>query len=68
MHRAFDRGLIAIDDNYRVMVAKNFMESYSHYSIKQFEKKEILLPYDEKLLPSLENLSKHRNNFGWFRN
>ena len=29
MHRAFDRGLIAIDDDYRVMVSKNFMETFS---------------------------------------
>jgi putative restriction endonuclease len=38
MHRAFDRGLIAIDDSYRVVVSKNFMESWSHYSIKQYNR------------------------------
>lgn len=66
MHRAFDRGLICIDDNYRVIVSKIFMESYSHYSIKQFNRKEILRPKDENYWPSLENLRSHRNSFDWF--
>lgn len=66
MHRAFDRGLITIDDNYRVLVSKNFMESYSHYSIKQFDRKEILLPENENYWPGLENLRHHRNSFNWF--
>jgi putative restriction endonuclease len=36
MHRAFDPGLIAIDEEYRVVVSKNFMEAYSHDSIQQY--------------------------------
>jgi putative restriction endonuclease len=49
MHRAFDLGLIAIDDDYRVMVSNNFMENFSHYSIKQYDRKEILLPEDKRM-------------------
>jgi putative restriction endonuclease len=60
MHRAFDRGLIAIDDDYRVMVSKNFMESYSHYSIKQYDRKELLLPEDKRMWPGKENLRRQR--------
>lgn len=66
MHRAFDRGLISIDDDYRVVISKIFMESYSHYSIKQFNRKEILRPKDENYWPSLENLRSHRKSFDWF--
>lgn len=66
MHRAFDRGLISIDDKYKVIVSKNFMKAYSHYSIKQYNGKEILRPSDEKYWPSLENLGIHRNRFNWF--
>jgi putative restriction endonuclease len=66
MHRAFDRGLIAIDDDYRVVVSKNFMESFSHYSIKQYDRREILLPEDKSCWPRLDNLTKHRVNYNWF--
>lgn len=61
LHRAFDRHLIGIDDNYRVIISKSFVErSDSPYSIQQFEGKHILLPSTTKLYPSQENLHKHR--------
>ncbi|MEO8146302.1 MAG: HNH endonuclease [Bacteroidia bacterium] len=44
LHRAFDRGLIAIDNNYKVIVSKTFREGESNYSIHRFDGKEILLP------------------------
>jgi putative restriction endonuclease len=59
LHRAFDRGLIAIDDNYRVLV-KSFSEQSTNYSIKQFQGKQILLPNVSHYRPSLENLQQHR--------
>ncbi len=64
LHRAFDRGLISIDDNFRVIVSNKFNENNieSQYSIRQFEGKEILLPDKEKHFPNLENLNWHRNN------
>jgi putative restriction endonuclease len=58
MHRAFDRGLIAIDDNYKVIVSKNFMETFSHYSIKQYDRKEILLPEDKGMGWGMEKLKR----------
>lgn len=64
LHRAFDRGLISISDNYTVLLNKNFIEdNNSPFSISQFERKKIILPYSEKLYPALENLSKHRHKF-----
>ena len=64
LHRAFDRGLISIDDNYCVIISDKFNENniVSKYSIKQFEGKEILLPNDKKYHPNIENLSWHRKN------
>jgi hypothetical protein len=44
------------------MVSKNFMETYSHYSIKQYDRKEIMLPEDKKMWPGQENLRKQREN------
>lgn len=63
LHRAFDRGLIAIDNNYKVIVKSNWNESNSSYMIKQFEGKQILLPKNEKYFPSLKNFFSHRKRF-----
>lgn len=61
LHRAFDRHLISIDDDYRVIVSKSFIErSDSPYSIRQFEGKHINLPADHRFYPSLNNCQKHR--------
>ena len=63
---SYDRGLIAINVNYQVIINKNFVESQnSFYLIKIFEGKEILLPAFKSYLPSLENLEKHRFRFGF---
>lgn len=66
LHRAFDRGLIAISDNYEVILSKNFVESTnSSYNISQFEQKCIHLPASTESYPSLENFKKHRERFGF---
>lgn len=61
LHRAFDRGLIWVDGNYRVIVARNFIESsQSPYQIKIFNEKRLILPDNQKYFPSLENLGRHK--------
>lgn len=62
LHRAFDRGLITVDEDYRVVISNNFSESSSEYSIKNYHGKKILLPNERYYYPSLENLEWHRNN------
>jgi putative restriction endonuclease len=65
LHRAFDRGLLSIDEHYKV-VLKPFAESDNNiYSIKQFEGKEIILPANREYLPLQENLERHRVRFGF---
>ena len=59
LHRAFDRGLITIDSNYRVKVSPNLKEDDSPYSLKQFEGHEIILPSTTTQYPLLENLHWH---------
>ena len=65
LHRAFDRGLIAINpDNYRVMVSHRMTEPVaSAYSIRQFEGREINLPQEHRYRPRPENLSSHLERF-----
>lgn len=63
LHRAFDRGLISIDENYRVLVNSNWSELKSSYSIRQFEGKQIQLPNRIDQYPSLQNFQLHRERF-----
>jgi putative restriction endonuclease len=60
LHRAFDRGLIAIDDDYRVLVSDAFVEADSSYGIRQFAGREILLPARREYWPEREKLRWHR--------
>jgi putative restriction endonuclease len=62
LHRAFDRGLIAINSNYSVVISKKFSENENQFGIKNFENKQIKLPENAKYYPSTENLNWHYNN------
>lgn len=63
LHRAFDRGLIGIDENYKVLV-RVFKEEDTNYSIRQFKGRRIMLPANKDHYPALANLSGHRLRFG----
>lgn len=61
MHRAFDRGLIAIDDNYQILVSKAIKDDQDHpYSFSLLENKQLILPQNTQYYPALENLAWHR--------
>ena len=63
LHRAFDKGTISIDDDYRVMISRTFVENeYSMYSLKALAGEHIALPKDERYLPDSEALAWHREN------
>ncbi|MBI1184860.1 HNH endonuclease [bacterium] len=62
LHRAFDRGLISVDENYRVLISNRFTEKESDYSIRIFEGKEINLPKERKYWPLQENFEWHRGS------
>ncbi|MCO5949230.1 HNH endonuclease [Mucilaginibacter flavidus] len=62
LHRAFDRGLVAISNNYRVIISPHLIESEEHpYNIKQLKGVEIALPQDKWHYPNLESLEWHRD-------
>ncbi len=60
LHRAFDRGLITINDDFVVRVSPAVIETDSPYSLRQFEGKQICLPEDPKHYPLVQNLVWHR--------
>lgn len=59
LHRAFDRGLITIDSEYRVNVSHHFEEDASTYGIRRFEGQQILLPQRREYFPAIENFVWH---------
>lgn len=65
LHRSFDRGLISIDENYRVVIKNDFRETETPYGLRQFEGQQILLPENENYYPSLESLRHHHQRFGF---
>lgn len=64
-HRAFDRGIISISDNYKVLVHPKLKDFKPDSGIRQYENQPIYLPTDEKFYPSLFCLQEHRNRFGY---
>jgi len=58
-HRLFDRGLIAINDNYEIMVSPKVESSYYQH----FNGKKITLPRNTYYHPSKEALKYHRDKF-----
>jgi putative restriction endonuclease len=63
IHRAFDRGLLSLDEEYRILVSNQIIEDNSNsHSIKKLEGQKIILPLNELHYPGQEYLSWHREN------
>jgi putative restriction endonuclease len=59
LHRAFDRGLLTVDANYRVVFSSAFTENAdSSFRLRQMEGVELMLPAQHR--PSLEAFAWHR--------
>jgi len=65
LHRAFYNGLIAIDDNYKILVHNKLKDCNPKAGIRQYENKTLLLPTNEQFYPSLHRLAEHRERFGY---
>lgn len=61
MHRAFDRGLLSIDENYQILVAEQLKEDIAHpYALTRLKGRQILLPHEQNHYPAQEALAWHR--------
>lgn len=63
LHRAFDRGLFTVDEDYKIIVSSIFSESgNTQYGLKQFHGQKIILPDNELFYPDIRNFGWHRKN------
>ncbi|GAA4308520.1 HNH endonuclease [Nibribacter koreensis] len=61
LHRAFDRGLISVDVQLKVLVSSSIAEDENNtYALKKLEGKRLNLPFGAIHYPAQENLSWHR--------
>jgi putative restriction endonuclease len=63
-HRAFDKGLIGISDDYRVVLHPDLHDESRDFSLSQYMGKEIFLPKNSEFHPSTTSLHSHRQRFG----
>ncbi|EAZ82836.1 HNH endonuclease [Algoriphagus machipongonensis] len=62
LHRAFDSGLVSIDQDYRVLVSDQVIEDRSHpYGLADLKGRKVILPKEKKIWPSQRNLERHRS-------
>ncbi len=59
-HWLFDRGLLSVDDNYRVMISNTIEEEQPRGAVTRFKKEDVSLPRDEGRWPSELALEWHR--------
>ncbi|MEN9639699.1 MAG: hypothetical protein RLZZ262_1568 [Bacteroidota bacterium] len=62
MHRAFDRGLITLSNDYKVMVSNLVQEESEPWFLINYQHKPILLPTNSAYRPAIENITWHREN------
>lgn len=63
LHRAFDKGAISVNDDYRIIISRTFVENDpSSYSLKSLTGTQIKLPNDERYLPALAAFDWHRTS------
>ena len=66
IHRAFDRGMLAISDDYTILIHKKVQDHSSGQGLKQYHNQSIILPIEEKYRPSLSRFQQHRKKFGFY--
>jgi len=62
LHRAFDMGLMAVNDHYEVCISPVFEERKNPYELRQFAGKALILPKQKKYHPKPEFFAWHRQH------
>ncbi|MBK9017631.1 MAG: HNH endonuclease [Saprospiraceae bacterium] len=63
LHRAFDAGLIGLNDAYKVIVRKDLKETSTTYSLLALKGRRIALPKEGRYWPREEYLGWHRGRW-----
>ncbi|RDV16891.1 restriction endonuclease [Pontibacter diazotrophicus] len=63
LHRAFDRGLISVDERLTVLVSDAIAEdTTNNYALRHLKRKPLTLPFGAKHYPEAGNLAWHRQH------
>lgn len=63
LHRAFDRGLITVNENLKVLVSDAIAEDFANnYALQHLKGKPLTLPFGAKHYPNASNLAWHRQH------
>lgn len=63
LHRAFDRGLVSLTDDYRILVSSHVIEDEKHpYGLNKLRGEAIFLPTNNNHHPDSESIIRHRQN------
>jgi len=65
LHRAFDRGLVSVSDDYRVLVHPCLTDHFPDVGIRQFDRQQLHLPPNSQFYPSPEKFAQHRQRFAF---
>lgn len=65
LHAAFDSGLIALSDDYKILVNRSLKESATPYSLTRLKGQKILLPLVTEYQPGINHIQQHRKNWGF---
>ncbi|MBV5348317.1 HNH endonuclease [bacterium] len=65
IHRAFDRGLVSVSDDYQVLIHPRLTDYFPEVGIRQFNRQELHLPQDSRFYPSPEKFAQHRQRFAF---
>lgn len=68
LHKCFDKGLISIDDNYKVIVSENIKDKNLKNYLNELNNKKINLPVRKEYYPDKELLKKHRKKWSLKKN
>lgn len=63
LHRAFDRGLVSIANDYTILVSQHLIEKENHvYGLKGLAGRKMILPSKSIYFPSIVSVEWHREN------
>ena len=63
LHRAFDRGLVSISNDYTILISRHLTENIKHaYALNSLANRKIILPKKQIHFPEIEAIEWHRDN------